>query len=166
LEITLEKFYSKGWYCLATGSFFQSLYKGSDGVERNTAFNGNYVTNFLAGKEFKINQKHVLILDMRATYAGGKRYTPIDVQASILMKDQVDDGSRAYELQYPYYFRMDVKPGYRFNSKKVTHEFSIDIQNITKHENVFQQAYDIANEKIKTDYQLRFFVIPQYRMMF
>ena len=166
LEITLEKFYSKGWYCLATGSFFQSLYKGSDGVERNTAFNGNYVTNFLAGKEFKINQKHVLILDMRATYAGGKRYTPIDVQASILMKDQVNDGSRAYELQYPYYFRMDVKPGYRFNSKKVTHEFSIDIQNITKHENVFQQAYDIANEKIKTDYQLRFFVIPQYRMMF
>lgn len=166
MEITLEKFYSKGWYCLATGSFFQSLYKGSDGVERNTAFNGNYVSNFLAGKEFKINQKHVLILDVRTTYAGGKRYTPIDVQASILMKDQVDDGSKAYTLQYPSYFRMDVKPGYRFNSKRVTHEFSIDIQNITRNENVFQQTYDIANEKIKTDYQLRFFVIPQYRMMF
>lgn len=166
LELTLEKFYSKGWYCLMTGSFFQSLYKGSDGVERNTAFNGNYVTNFLAGKEFNINQKHVLILDVRTTYAGGKRYTPIDVPASILVKDQVNDGSKAYTLQYPSYFRMDLKPGYRFNSKKVTHEFSVDIQNITRHENVFQQAYDIANEKIKTDYQLRFFVIPQYRMMF
>lgn len=166
LELTIEKFYSKGYYFLITGSFFQSLYKGSDGVERSTAFNGNYVTNALAGKEFKINQKHVLILDARMTYAGGKKYTPIDMQASIAAKEQRNDESKAYSLQYPYYFRIDVKPGYRFNSKKVTHEFSVDIQNITKHDNVFQEAYDITNERIKTDYQLKFFVIPQYRLMF
>lgn len=166
LEITLEKFYSKGYYFLLTGSFFQSKYKGSDNVERNTAFNGNYVTNFLAGKEFKINQKHVLSLDIRATYAGGKRYTPIDLPASILAKDEVVDRTQAFSRQYPYYFRMDVKPGYRFNTKKVTHEFSVDIQNVTKHLNVFQQAYDIAHETVKTDYQLKFFVIPQYRLLF
>jgi hypothetical protein len=166
LEITLEKFYSQGYYVLFTTSLFQSLYKGSDGVERNTAFNGNYVFNLLAGKEFKINEKHVFILDMRTTYAGGKRYTPIDIPASILAKDEVRDGSKAYTLQYPDYYRSDVKFGYRFNSKKVTHEFSVDVQNITKHLNVFQQTYDIANQTIKTDYQLRFFVIPQYRLMF
>ena len=166
LEITLEKFYSKGYYFLFTSSLFQSLYKGSDGVERNTAFNGNYVFNLLGGKEFKINQKHVLILDVRATYAGGKRHTPIDIPASILAKDEVLDGTKAYTLQYPDYYRMDVKPGYRYNSKKVTHEFSVDIQNITKHDNVFQQTYDIAKQQIKTDYQLKFFVIPQYRLLF
>jgi len=166
LEITLEKFYSKGFYFLLTGSLFESKYKGSDGIERNTAFNGNYVVNFLAGKEFKINQKHILILDMRTTYSGGKRYTPIDVPASILANDEVVDASQAYSLQYPYYFRTDVKPGYRFNSKKVTHEFSVDIQNVSKHLNVFQQTYDIVNQKIKTDYQLKFFVIPQYRLLF
>jgi len=166
LEITLEKFYSKGFYFLLTGSLFESKYKGSDGIERNTAFNGNYVVNFLAGKEFKINQKHILILDMRTTYSGGKRYTPIDIPASILANDEVVDASQAYSLQYPYYFRTDVKPGYRFNSKKVTHEFSVDIQNVSKHLNVFQQTYDIANQKIKTDYQLKFFVIPQYRLLF
>lgn len=166
LELTLEKFYSKGYYFLLTGSLFESKYKGSDHVLRNTAFNGNYVLNFLAGKEFKINQKHVLSLDLRATYAGGKRYTPIDLQKSILAKDQVVDESRGYSLQYPYYFRMDVKPGYRFNTKRLTHEFSVDIQNITQHENVFQQTYDITNETIKTDYQLKFFVIPQYRLLF
>lgn len=166
LEITLEKFYSKGYYFLLTSSLFESKYKGSDGIERNTAFNGNYVFNFLAGKEFKINQKHVLILDIRTTYAGGKRYTPIDLEASIAAKDQVVDASRAYSMQYPSYFRTDVKPGYRFNSKKITHEFSVDIQNVTKNLNVFQQTYDIANQTIKTDYQLKFFVIPQYRLLF
>jgi hypothetical protein len=166
LELTLEKFYSKGYYFLLTGSVFESKYKGSDGVLRNTAFNGNFVFNALAGKEIKIKEKHVLSLDVRGTYAGGKRYTPIDLEASKLRGDEVRDVTRAFELQYPVYFRLDVKPGYRFNSKRVTHEFTVDIQNITRNLNVFQQTYDLVNKTIKTDYQLRFFVIPQYRVLF
>jgi hypothetical protein len=166
LEITLEKFYSKGYYFLFTSSLFQSKYRGSDDVLRNTAFNGNYVFNLLGGKEFRIKQKHVLSLDVRGTYAGGKRYTPIDLQASIAYGDEVRVTSRAYELQYPNYFRVDVKPGYRYNSKKITHEFSVDVQNVTRNLNVFQETYDITNKRIKTDYQLRFFVIPQYRILF
>ncbi|MEO6304864.1 MAG: TonB-dependent receptor [Bacteroidia bacterium] len=166
LEITLEKFYSKGYYILFTSSLFESKYRGSDNILRNTAFNGNYVFNLLGGKEFKISQKHVLSLDVRGTYAGGKRYTPIDLAASIALGDEVRDGTHAYEFKYPDYFRIDVKPGYRYNSKKFTHEFTIDIQNITRNANVFQQSYDIKNHTIKTDYQLRFFVIPQYRLLF
>lgn len=166
LEITLEKFYSRGYYFLFTTSLFESKYKGSDNVERNTAFNGNYVFNLLAGKEFRLSERHTISLDIRGTYAGGKRYTPIDVQASIAAKNEVIDGTQAYSLQYPQYFRIDAKPGYRYNSKKVTHEFSVDVQNVTRHLNVFQRSYDIKNETIKTDYQLRFFVIPQYRLLF
>lgn len=166
VEITLEKFFSKGYYVLFTSSLFESKYRGSDNITRNTAFNGNYVFNLLGGKEFKINQKHVLSIDVRGTYAGGKRYTPIDLAASKAANNEVRDGTRAFALQYPDYFRLDIKPGYRFNSKRVTHEFTIDIQNVTRNANVFQQAYDITNQTIKTDYQLRFFVIPQYRVLF
>lgn len=166
LEITLEKFYSKGYYFLFTTSLFESNYKGSDDVLRNTAFNGNYVFNLLGGKEIKIKEKHALTVDCRGTYAGGKRYTPIDLEASINKNAEVRDNSRAYELQYPAYLRLDIKPGYRYNSKKVTHEFSVDIQNVTQHLNVFQQTYDPLSKSIKTDYQLRFFVIPQYRVLF
>jgi hypothetical protein len=166
LELTLEKFYSKGYYFLFTSSLFESKYRGSDKILRNTAFNGNYVFNLLGGKEFKIKQKHILSLDARCTYAGGKHYTAVNLPASIARGDEVRDINHAYELQYSPYFRLDVKPGYRYNSKKVTHEFSVDIQNITHHLNVFQQSYDITNKTIKTDYQLRFFVIPQYRVLF
>jgi hypothetical protein len=166
LEITLEKFYSKGYYFLFTSSLFESKYRGSDGVERNTAFNGNFVFNLLGGKEFKINQKHILSIDFRCTYSGGKRYVPINLPASIAANDEIKDGTYAFVNQYPNYFRLDVKPGYRFNSKKITHEFSIDIQNITRNQNVFQQTYDITNKQIKTDYQLKFFVLPQYRILF
>ncbi len=92
IELTLEKFYSKGYYFLVTASLFESKYTGSDGVYRNTAFNGNYVFNALAGKEFKIKEKHILALDVKFTYAGGKRYVPIDLAASIAYKDEVRDG--------------------------------------------------------------------------
>lgn len=166
VELTLEKFYSKGYYILFTSSLFESKYRGSDNILRNTAFNGNYVFNLLGGKEFKINQKHTITIDVRGTYAGGKRYTPIDLEASKAYGDEVRDVTRAFELKYPDYFRLDVKPGYRYNSKKITHEFTIDIQNVTRNANVFQQSYDIKNQTIKTDYQLRFFVIPQYRLLF
>ena len=166
LEITLEKFYSKGYYFLFTGSLFESKYKGSDNVTRNTAFNGNYVFNLLGGKEFKFGQKHTLSFDLRGTYAGGKRYIPIDLEKSKAAGNEVRDLNRAYSLQYPVYFRLDVKPGYRYNTKKITHEFSVDIQNITGNLNVFQQKYNVKNNTIVTDYQLKLFIVPQYRVLF
>ncbi len=166
IELTLEKFYSKGYYFLGTVSLFESKYKGSDGITRNTAFNGNYVINVLGGKEFKIKEKHIFALDFKITYAGGKRYVPIDIAASILANDEIRDGKQAYIPQYDPYFRIDVKPSYKLNTKRFTHEISVDIQNVTKHNNIFQQQYDLNTQQIKTDYQLKFFVIPQYRLTF
>ncbi|MDI9342180.1 MAG: TonB-dependent receptor [Sediminibacterium sp.] len=166
LELTLEKFYSKGYYFLFTSSLFESKYTASDKVQRNTAFNGNYVFNLLGGKEFKIKEKHTLSLDFKCTYAGGKRYTPVDLNASKLAGKEVRDPALTFARQYPPYFRLDVKPTYRLNTKRLTHEWSVDIQNITSHNNVFQQAYDLKNQTIKTDYQLKLFIIPQYRILF
>lgn len=166
IELTLEKFYSKGYYFLITTSLFESKYTASDNVLRNTAFNGNYVLNALAGKEFKIKEKHSLSLDVKMTYAGGKRYVPIDLVASIQKGDVVRNGNLAYQNQYPPYFRIDLKPGYKLNTKRFTHEISVDIQNVTKHNNIFQEQYDLNTKTIKRDYQLKFFVIPQYRLTF
>jgi hypothetical protein len=166
IELTLEKFYSKGYYFLVTASLFESKYTGSDGVYRNTAFNGNYVFNALVGKEFKIKEKHILALDVKVTYAGGKRYVPIDLATSIATHSEVRNENQAYIPQYDPYFRIDVKPSYKLNTKRFTHELAVDIQNVTKHNNIFQQQYDLNTQTVKTDYQLKFFVIPQYRLTF
>lgn len=165
-EFTIEKFYSKGYYFLITGSLFESKYVGSDNVYRNTAYNGNYVFNVLGGKEFKIKEKHIIGLDAKVTYAGGKRYVPVNLAASIAAGDEVRDGSQAFVKQYPEYFRLDIKPSYRLNTKRVTHEISVDVQNVTQHDNVFQQIYDLNSKKITTSYQLKFFIIPQYKLTF
>lgn len=166
VELTIEKFYSKGYYFLITGSFFESKYTASDNIYRNTAFNGNYVVNVLGGKEFKVKQKHIIGIDVRTTLAGGKRYVPFDMAASAVAGYGIRDQSQAYVHQFEPYFRMDVKPSYKLNTKRFTHEWSIDLQNITRHDNIFQQRYDAVNKVVRVDYQLKFFILPQYRLTF
>lgn len=82
LELTIEKFFSDNYYLLVTASVFDSKYEGSDGVLRNTAFNTNYVVNALYGMEIPIGKSNFLSFDLKATVAGGRRFTPIDEAAS------------------------------------------------------------------------------------
>ncbi|MFM1875456.1 MAG: hypothetical protein RL266_1193 [Bacteroidota bacterium] len=58
LELTFEKFLTKGYYWLLTASLYDSRYIASDGIERNTVFNGNYVVNVLGGYELNLKRKN------------------------------------------------------------------------------------------------------------
>lgn len=51
LELTVEQFLKKNYYFLLSGLLYESKYKGSDNVMRNTRYNGNYSLAFTAGKE-------------------------------------------------------------------------------------------------------------------
>src|SRR5690606_32994572 len=76
LELTIQKSFDQSFYFMSTVSLYDSKYKGSDGIERNTDFNGNFIINGLIGKEFKVgeNKKNKISLGLKVTYAGGKRY--------------------------------------------------------------------------------------------
>ena len=171
IELTVEKFFSKGYYGLFTASAYQSKYTASDGIEWNTAFNGRYVVNMLGGKEWKVGreQRNAITTDLKVTYAGGRYYTPIDLVASqaagreILMGD-----TRAYTSTYPDYFRMDFKVGFTLNSKtkRLSQSVTIDLQNITNNKNVFSQSYDDRTRSISTTYQLGFFPNFIYKIQF
>ncbi|MEI6184938.1 MAG: TonB-dependent receptor [Bacteroidota bacterium] len=169
LELTIEKFFSKGYYALFTSSLYESKYTASDGIERNTAFNGKYVYNILAGKEWKVgnDKRNKIALDFKFTNAGGRYYTPVDLAASqIVGHEQLS--SNAYSSRYTNYFRMDIKLGYTFNSgvRKLSQSFSLDLQNVTNHQNVFSQGYDSKLQAISTTYQLGLFPNFTYKLQF
>jgi hypothetical protein len=169
IELTIEKFFSKGYYGLATASVYESMYVGSDGVERNTAFKGKYVYNVLAGKEWKMgkDKRNRFALDLKFTNAGGRAYTPIDLTASIATGHEVlsSDVNSSY---YANYYRLDFKAGFTLNSskRKVAQTFSLDLQNVTNHKNVFSQSYDSKSKSISTTYQLGFFPNVVYKIQF
>jgi hypothetical protein len=171
IELTIEKFFSKGYYSLLTGSVYESKYKGSDGVERNTAFNGKFVYNILFGKEFKVGKekRNSISFDIKMTQAGGRYFTPVDLEASQIAHEQVLMGSEyAYSERNPDFFRLDVKSGFTMNSKnkKLSQSLFFDIQNVTNNKNVFAQRYNPISGTINTAYQIGLFPNFVYKVQF
>lgn len=171
IELTVEKFFSQGYYALFTSSIYDSKYTASDGKERNTAFNGNYVYNILGGKEFKVgkDKRNKISIDLKITNAGGKRYTPYDLEASEATRRGVLKGDDyVYSSQFSSYFRMDFKVGFVYNSKfhKVSQSFSFDIQNITNNKNILNQSYDPRSNSMSYTYQLGIFPNFVYKLQF
>lgn len=170
IEFTLEKFFSDGYYGLLTTSLFESKYKGSDGTERNSPFNNRYVVNLLGGREFNIGRdgKNILFVDTRLSMAGGRYYTPIDLSASQQAGYEILEEGLAFSEQYGDYLRWDVKFGIRLNSrtKKQSHQFYIDLQNVTNRGNPFIRRYNRITGVVDQLNQIGFFPDFGYRFQF
>lgn len=169
-ELTLEKFFSRGYYGLFTASVFDSKYRGSDDILRNTAFNNGYIVNVLAGKEFRIGPggRNALSFDTKLTTAGGRYYTPVDLEASRQAGEEVLRETDAYSERYNPYFRLDVKMGVTFNhkTKKLSQQFFLDLQNVTNHNNIFARRYNELTNEINDVYQSGFFPDILWRLQF
>jgi len=170
VELTLEKFFSNGYYGLATLSLFDSKYKGSDGVERSTAFDGGYVFNVLAGKEFKLGStgRRALTFDTKLTTAGGRPYSPVNLDASRAAGREIIYDEKAFSLRQDDYFRWDVKFGFRTNSakRKLSQTFFLDFQNVTNRENIFALRYNNVKGEVGRVNQIGFFPDVLYRVEF
>ncbi|MCV9388241.1 TonB-dependent receptor [Reichenbachiella ulvae] len=171
LELTLEKFFSHGYYLLLTTSIYDSEYKGSDDVTRSTAFNNHFVFNTLFGKEWKFGSQsqHAWTFDTKLTTAGGQRYTAIDLDATRQNNgEEVRFDNQAFEEQLGNYFRWDVKFGVRLNSAKrdISHQFFIDLLNVTNRKNEFVKRYNEVTDDINLVEQTGFFPDVMYRINF
>lgn len=141
LELTVQKYFDKSFFFLFSGTLYDSKYTGSDGVLRNTSYNGAYVANFLAGKEFNIGKRNILGIGAKVTTAGGKRYGLVDIAKTNQEKDLIYQDSMFNELQFKDYFRLDFKISWRMNAKAVTHEIGLDLVNILGTRNILSLAY-------------------------
>lgn len=169
LELTLEKFFSKGSYFLLSGSLFNSNYKTTDDVWRNTRFNGKYILTFTGGKEFTLSEKRkgrVIGFNVKFIYAGGYYDNPIDLTQSQLVGHTWQDESRAFSEKMPDYFRSDIKLSLKRNYSKWTSTVALDIQNVSNRKNVFNKYYNAELNKIEYNYQAPLIPILSYRVEF
>ncbi|MFK7786023.1 MAG: carboxypeptidase-like regulatory domain-containing protein [Crocinitomicaceae bacterium] len=173
VEVTLEKPLDNGFYFLITASLFESKYQGSDGVWRNTAFNGNHTLNTLAGYEFRFGKnkpnakfKSALSIDLKFTWNGGARYSEILVEQSQLLGAEIRDLDNAYEQKYIDYLKGNARVAFKLIGKLATQEWAIDIQNVTDRDNIFYQEYNAYAGQVRTVYQNGFLPVLQYRITF
>lgn len=156
IDITLEKTFSNGYYALLTTSLFDSKFTAADNRTYDTRYNGNYLINILYGKEWAVGKNDNLFsVNARVSNRGGNRYPDINT---------ITDN--AYEKRYPVYSRLDFNVKYNVNSKKVTHSYSLDIQNILNRKNISSFTIDAQNNKIDETYQLGLLPNFIYRITF
>jgi hypothetical protein len=167
-EITIEKFFSKHYYFLTTLSVYQSKYKGSDGIEHSTSYDGGYVLNALGGYEFSLGKKKnkFISLDLKYTQAGGNRYTPIDLEQSNLQGKTIYFDSQAFSKKQKDYSRFDVKLSYKTNRKKTSQIIFITVENIFGTQNILRESYNKKLQNIQKEYQLGLFPYGGYRIEF
>ena len=168
-EASLEKSLSNSYYFLLSGSLYESKYTGSDGIERDTRFNGNYALSITGGKEFawsKKGKRNVFGINLRSAYVGGLRVTPIDEVASVATQSTVFLEDRAFSEKLPDYFKVDARLSLRKDTPRYSSVWSIDLQNATNRRNVAYQYYDAVQGQVLTQYQLGLIPILTYRVEF
>lgn len=156
VELTIQKYFDKSFFFLFSGTLYDSKYTGSDKITRNTSYNGKFVANFLAGKEFKLGEKHIIGFGTKITSAGGKRYGLVDITQTEALKDLVFKDSMFNAYQFRNYFRVDFKLSWRMNAEKTTHEIGLDLVNILNTRNLLSWTYAPSLDPTvvkKPDYQ-------------
>jgi len=175
VEITLERFFNKGYYYLVNASLYNSKYKSLEGVERNTQYNGNYLVNVLVGKEFANRGKkknQTLNVNAKVFFGGGKKYIPLlrDAQGNLAVdpaNNKYWDYEKAYEKSIENIYQVNLSASYKWNKQKVTHELFLTLNNITNAQAKLSEYYD---EKVpgNVGYVKQFQLFPNlmYRLYF
>lgn len=168
VDLTLERFFTQNYYFMLTGSAYRSLYTPVNGIEYPTRYDGRYTLHALAGKEFKLgrNKKNIFGINGKALLAGGSRYTPIDLAASIEKGEEVRLEDQPFSAKGGDYWRFDVGLSYKINKQRLTHTILLDIQNVTGRLNTYSEYYDNDTQSIETYTQTGFFPVFNYRVEF
>lgn len=169
LEFTLERYFEKNYYFLFTSSVYKSEYKTLSNVWINSRFDGNYAFNFLLGKEFIIGQPdkgRVLNINSRFLYTGGRKYLPLDLEASQEAGYGVYNYTNPYTSRLDDIFQMNLTVSMKFNKAKTTHEILIDVYNLLNNQGKVSEYYNAySNEK---EYGTQLSMLPNimYRIHF
>ena len=147
IDMAVEKLFSNSFYFLVTGSLYQSKYRAANGIWYNTRFNSIFLTAVTAGKEFNVGSG-ILQVGGRFTCNGGYRYSPYDPVKSGEAGRYVALEGAEMTGQIPAYWKIDGRVGYRFSRPEWAMNISVDISNVTGHDNPSSVGYNpVTNEE-------------------
>lgn len=130
IDFTLERYFNKNYYFLLTASVFNSKYLADDGVLRNTRYNKRFALNFLSGKEFAFGNTKLLGLNLRLSYTGGERTSPVNYNLSLMEKRVIYSESMAFSKQLPSACFADITITFRNNKEKFAGIWALQVKNV------------------------------------
>ncbi|MGZ8559034.1 MAG: TonB-dependent receptor [Chitinophagaceae bacterium] len=144
VDITLEKFFSKGWFMLTGFSIFNSTYSPLNGKTYNTQYNSRTAGSFTTGREWKGKKEKTFVIGGKVLYNGGMPISPLLAGAPVNSRKPVLDETKPYSEMIPSYFRTDARVSLRKDKTKTAWMLAVDIQNLlgTKNTDALSRRYD------------------------
>ncbi|HBF89393.1 MAG TPA: prevent-host-death protein [Bacteroidales bacterium] len=166
VDLTLEQFLHNGFYYMFTASIYDSKYISGDKIERNTKYNQNLALNFLTGKEWQTKKNNTFGINGRFTIIGGKRQSPVDYEKSEQFQYVVYNDSKAYEVQLPTSYFVDVSINYTINKAKFSQSIILQAKNLLMQKESLGHAFNFETNTVEP-YNLKIvFPYISYKLMF
>lgn len=169
----------RNFYFSSNASLYNSTYVAGDGISRNTRFNGNFILNIIAGKEWDANilkaeaeVDRIVGVYVRGLFAGGLRETPIDETLSAQFGRTIYIENQAFSLSQGNIFKIDARFYWKKSTRDrqgsilKTHTIAFDIQNLTNQQNIGFRYYDTIQNQIATKYQLGLIPLLSWKFEF
>ncbi|MCS7037574.1 MAG: TonB-dependent receptor [Saprospiraceae bacterium] len=160
-ELSAERFLSNGWFLLANTTLLQARYTGADKVQRLSRWNTGYMANFIAGKEWTLDdwpeRLRTFGVNGRLVWVGGQRAAPLDTTASAAKQATVYDLANGYPIRLPDFIRLDLRIYWRRHiGQRRNSLLAFDLQNATIRNNIAYYYYDPLLRQVATKNQLGF----------
>ncbi|NNE28071.1 MAG: TonB-dependent receptor, partial [Saprospiraceae bacterium] len=166
LELAWQQFLRKDLYFFANGTLFKSEFLNEENQWQDSRYDTRYILNATVGKEFNWKKKwpKTFGVNLRFHLNGGQRYTPVDLPSSIIFHTMVLDDANYLALQFPEYWKADLRIYLRTSKTKRSSSLSLDIQNLTNRKNVGWIYYDPDLRSVERKDQLGLIPILNWRL--
>ena len=129
VDLSAEKFFSRGLFMIVSFSAFHSTYEPLNGTKYNSRFNSRTAGSWTGAKEWSIKRNRVFQLGWKMVYNGGLPITPLaPVQST--SREPVLDEQRPYSERVSPYFRTDTRFALRKDRAGKSWQLALDVQNI------------------------------------
>jgi hypothetical protein len=144
IEIMLQKKLAKNFYGMISASWFRSKYRDYNGIWRNRSYDNRVTFNIEGG--YKPNNKWEFSL--RWIYAGGRPYTPFNMNASQQVFQGVYDNSQTNMLRMPDYHSLNIRFDRRFHFSRSNLILYVSVWNAYGRKNITSYDWDeFTNEQ-------------------
>ena len=136
IDLTFERYMTRGFYSLVAASIFDSNYNMDGGPWLDTRYNLKYVGNVLIGKEFTWGKESQssLNINWRTTLLGGQPYQQIDESLSLESDEIIFDNESLFNNRFQTGLIHHFTINYQVSRPNITHAFSLKILNVGGYE--------------------------------
>ena len=169
IDITFEKYMSRGFYYMATASLYDSKYRTSDkGTWYDSRYNRHFAVNLLTGKKWMLgkNKQNMLGASGKVTVQGGDRYSPIDAEKSLLQQEAIYNERNPYSCRFAPMVLAHLTISYRINRKKVSHEFAAKLINVTGYKDYYGHRYNFRDHTVEAEREANILPNISYKINF